>query len=272
MHRSRSHFDSEQLLQFASRAETAWPGLGVDRSAFIDWIAAHLAQIGHRTLAMSHATDLLLAFGCIRGDPASLRAFDARVLAQVDIHIARFEPGAAFADEVRQQLRARLLSANGGDEPRLAGYRGHGPLSAWVRSIAIRTALNCARAHHKRATLREDTVDGIDAEMQYVRATYAREFRASLVAVVGSSRPTDLDILRMHYVEDRRIEDVGASLGLHRATIARRLARIREAVLRETSERLHADSGLDADEVAFLLGNASREMEVSLTRMLAEST
>jgi DNA-directed RNA polymerase specialized sigma24 family protein len=104
-----------------------------------------------------------------------------------------------------------------------------------------------------------------------VRATYARDFRAALEAVLASTGPDDRAILRMHYLETRNIEEVGAALGLHRATIARRLHRIRDAILHHTAERLRADAGLDSEEVDALLACASREVDVSLARILAHS-
>jgi hypothetical protein len=43
-----------------------------------------------------------------------------------------------MADELRQTLRVRLLA---GPSPKIASYKGSGPLSGWVRVVATRIAL-----------------------------------------------------------------------------------------------------------------------------------
>jgi hypothetical protein len=61
--------------------------------------------------------------------------------------VARVHPGADAAAEVCQVLREKLLTSASGQPPRLAGYLGQGPLAAWLRAAAVRTALNTAGQH-----------------------------------------------------------------------------------------------------------------------------
>src|SRR5581483_4498624 len=90
-------------------------------------------------------SDLYLACACARGVPAALAALDRAVLLRVPAFICRVSTDAAFADEVRQQLRERLLVAPPGGAPKIAEYGGAGALHAWVRVAALRTALNLRR-------------------------------------------------------------------------------------------------------------------------------
>jgi RNA polymerase sigma-70 factor, ECF subfamily len=260
----------ESLLR---RSEAAWPELDVERASFIEWLRAELPTIGVPTLDKSHATDLFLAFGCIQGSPAALRAFDVHLLSQVARYIAPVHASASLADDVRQELRERLFLADGDKLPRIATYRGQGPLGAWIRAAAIRTALNLLRQGGRVPAARAEDV-GLscgDPEIDYVRATYADEFRAALESVVASRQPQDRDLLRLHYLDQLNIEEVGARLGVHRATIARRLLRVRETILRETCARLRLRLGLDEQELGTLLALAREDATVSFARILINS-
>lgn len=48
------------------------------------------------------------------------------------------------------------------------------------------------------------------------------------------------DLLRQHVLHGRTIDEIGAALGVHRGTAARRIARARETLLKGTRRRLMA--------------------------------
>jgi hypothetical protein len=66
------------------------------------------------------------------------------------------------------------------------------------------------------------------------------------------------------------VHDVGRSVGTHRATIARRLLRIRDVLLQKTCEELRERLVLDDDELRALLTFATDEVDVSLARILVD--
>lgn len=266
--RSRSAIARPVLEAFGARCAAVWPDLGVDREAFLAWIGLELDAIGKATPDKPHATDLYLAFGCIKSDPAALRAFDTHVLSQVARHVSRIDPSETFADDVRQELRERLLIATENSAPRIGAYRGHGPLGAWVRAAAIRTAFNLRRGRKPESVEHTIEVAEGDPEIDYVRKTHSVEFRTALEEVLHQIPKEDRDILRMHYLEEKNIEEVGRTIGTHRATIARRLHRIRDALLKKTGDELRERLDLEDDELRTLLAFARDEVDVSLTRIL----
>ncbi len=259
-----------QLEAFARRCETAWPRTKIGGDEFIRWLEGEVRSIDGSTLDKEHATDLFLVYGCSRRDPEALRALETRVLCQVARHIAKIDPSPSFADEVLQELRERLLMSPPGSPPRISAYRASGPLGAWIRAAAIRTAHNLRRARKEPPSIDYAEIADGDPEIDYVRRTYAEEFRAALEVVLASQAPPDREILRLHYLESRNIEQVGESVGAHRATIARRLHRIRDAVLQQTCEELKNRLGLDSDELEALLSFARDEVDVSLARILID--
>ena len=137
----------ELMLQnVVDRGRARWPELELDEPEF----AAHVARgLGGADIAAElvelHAADLWLAFGCTVGDKDSLAAFDREVLSQVGMLIARMAPTPQLVDEVRQQLRHKLLLARPGERPRISDYAGRGPLQAWVRVAATRAAIDYFR-------------------------------------------------------------------------------------------------------------------------------
>jgi len=90
----------------------------------------------------AHATDLALALGVIRGEPAALRTFEEQCAPDLMSAIRAIDREPAFVDEVAQVTRVKLLVGEGA---RIATYRGAGPLRAWVAIAARRLAINAKR-------------------------------------------------------------------------------------------------------------------------------
>jgi hypothetical protein len=94
-----------------------------------------------RAATSAHLGDVVLAFGCSRGDAAALRILERD----------SFHPGhesllpprhRADAPEVLQLLRHRLLVPDEDGRVRIGEYSGRGALRAWLRVAAVRVALN----------------------------------------------------------------------------------------------------------------------------------
>src|SRR5262249_14320770 len=141
-----------------------------------------------------HAPDLYLACALATGDRAAVAAFEREILRPLRGYLARVHGQAAFADEVTQALRERLLISPTG-APRIASYSGRGPLAAWVRMAAIRLARDHLRARKDHVPL--EALDPTplrsaapDPEMSYLKRRYAREFRAAFQSVLAALPPS----------------------------------------------------------------------------------
>ena len=127
-----------------------WPNgriTAIERAAF----RAHLVAVLGRDLEAGDAMsavrvgDLYLAYGCCLGRPAAVKAFATRYLARVRDYVRRFERVAVSADEVRRELEDILLLGRNGSGPRLAAYRGRGPLEHFVAAAARNVARTLLR-------------------------------------------------------------------------------------------------------------------------------
>jgi RNA polymerase sigma-70 factor (ECF subfamily) len=219
----------------------------------VEWLYAHLRAVGLATLRKRHATSLYLTFGCARGDQASLRAFDTVFLSRVGRYVAGLNDARWFADDVRQELRQRLfLMTNEG--PRIGTYLAHGPLSAWVRAAAIRTAQNLLRATGEApVTMGPEPATETDPETEYARLVDTEEVRSALRTALAATSETDREILRLYYVEEQNIGDIGVRLDLHRATVARRLVRLHEVLNADVGAALRSRLGLEDRELHALV-------------------
>ncbi|MEY2936230.1 MAG: hypothetical protein RL033_6979, partial [Pseudomonadota bacterium] len=101
----------------------------------------------------AHAVDLYLCAGCADGQPSAYQALEAAHFPALTAALWRLLGDRATVQEVLQDLRIRLFV---GDPPRITTYRGSGSLSAWLRKVAVHSALDCLRASNvQRGRLRE---------------------------------------------------------------------------------------------------------------------
>jgi RNA polymerase sigma-70 factor (ECF subfamily) len=261
-----------RLADIVHRAAAAWPGVTVSPADFM----AHLAQRLGKDAAMDEAldslqtSDLYLACATWAGQPAAIAAFERTFLREVPAMVARIDAQPAFGDEVTQALRERLLvpDAKGGVN-RMGDYSGAGPLGGWVRVAAVRTALNLKRAVRREAgSEREHGLEvrapELDPELDYIKIRYAPAFRDAFRQTLAELALEDRTMMRMHYLDGMTIDEIGLLYRVHRATVARRIARARDAVAHHTYRLLRERLAVGESELASLLHLVRSQLDVSL--------
>lgn len=266
-----------RLREILDACRAAWPGLAVPDDAFVRHLAEHLPDQGDLDgcLARMHCADLYLACGCAAQDPAALAAFDGGVLAQAVPVLHRMGLSASQVDEVVQVMRAKLMVADErGRLPLLASYAGRGALVGWVRTAARRTALSLRRNMDEQIGGRDDG-RGLermpipaDVELDYIRNRYQVEFKQAVEDALAALDAEQLRVLRLYFTDGLSIDRIGALLGVHRATAARRVHAAADAVRDETRRLLHARLGLSSGELDSLAGLVQSQLHVSLSRVL----
>ena len=211
------------------------------------------------------AGDLALASGCLRGDPAALRQFEATVLSRVPQFLARLDASGALCDDVAQELRAELLLATGEKPPGLAAYTGRGDLAAWVRVVAIRTALRLRKAERRVPPDGGDPLLGKgDPELDYLKLRYRAACEEAFRGALTTLGSREKLYLRLHYLEGLSLERMASLYRVSRATIARRLAAHREKLHAETRARLRDLLQIRDSELESLLGLLRSQLAFSL--------
>jgi RNA polymerase sigma-70 factor (ECF subfamily) len=255
------------------RARAAWPGALVDARALARHACAtHPERDGRDVRSLDvHWEDLYLACACLSGQPAAHALFDARVLGDVARYVAHIDATPAFADEVRQRLRERLLM---GQPPKIGEYTGRGPIGGWVRVAAIRTALNVKRERTRRERRDEGVSEDElfppvrDPELEYLRARCAREVKEVFATVLQSLSGDQRNVLRMHYLDGLTLDEVGVAYGVHRATAARWIQQARDEILAITRKRIQDRLRMTPTELDSVLALVQTGLVASLRRML----
>lgn len=236
------------MTDWRAKLEARWPGVSFAPLELAD------ALVGE---------DLLLAKAVSKGDARALSYLDAIVVTEVRRAVT---PLGASIDDVMQQVRERLLVAG-----RLRDYAGQGTLSAWVRAMAVRLALNS-----KRPGAREEAVDEVpdaamiepDPELALWRARYRESFRAAFSEAIAALTPRDRTILRMNAIDGVPLNTIGKMYGKDASTISRWLASSREALLSHTRQTLGARLSLSPSSLDSLMRAADSELNLSISRLL----
>jgi RNA polymerase sigma-70 factor (ECF subfamily) len=232
--------------------------------SFVEAAAVEPAALQER------AGDLFLAAAAAGGHDDAVREFDGTLLAELPRWLARLRLADDVVQEVRQQLRSKLLV---GPPPRLLQYRASGPLAGWVRMAAMRTALDICEADPvisgRLESGREPLLEALDQEQQLIRSKYGQLFQEALRNAVGHLSKRDRSLLRFHYVAGMSLDAIARTYRVHRATVARWLAAIREDLDTAVRVRLWDELGVSTTEFQSLWNAVRSDVEVSISRLLA---
>jgi RNA polymerase sigma-70 factor (ECF subfamily) len=269
------------LAALYAAGREAWPRVPLAEEDFLRHLAERLpsGDTGG-VLAAVHAADLYLACACARGEPAAHEALERHVLPKAAAAVGRLKDTGVEAAEVLQHLRERLLVSEGGRAPRVAEYQGNGPLAAWLRAAAVRTALNLRRAQGRRARAEEDAeaeplavgTGGGDLELEYLRRSHREDFHAALAGALAALPARERTVLRLHVVEGLALERIGAMYQTHKSTVSRWVAKAREDVLAGARQRLAERLRLSPGELHSLMRAVHSQLDLSLPSMLRDSS
>jgi RNA polymerase sigma-70 factor (ECF subfamily) len=219
--------------------------------------------------AIEHAGDVYLACACALGVPRALEAFDRVLSSSVARGVARIDPSRAFADLVAQELRARLLL---GDPPKIAGYQGRAPLATWLKTAAVRAALNLGRG---RAEQRHESVsskihDPDRPEVAFARTRYRAAFEEALRLALRDLPARDRELLCASVRDRASIDVLAETYGVGRSTAARWLAAARERLTASARRVLQEKLRLTPSELDSLAAEVRSDVDVSIVRLLEE--
>lgn len=249
------------------RAAAAWPDLDVPSDAFAAWVRERSGDGGVERLDLE---GLFLACACARGDERAIRAFHDRFDPEIGVALHRLGLATDVAKDVRQAVVTKLFL---GDAPKIAAYSGRGNLAHWVRAVAAREALGLRRTAARRDRLLEAVGDLApeDPELGFLKERYRSEFREAFSAALAGLSADDRTVLRYRFVDGLTLEQLAAATGVHRATGARWLSRIRADLLDATRGELQDRLRVDRTELDSILRLIQSKFEVSVRRLLRRS-
>ena len=257
--------------------EAELPG-EIPTAAFLGHLAERLPE-GARMVKLIdrlHVGDLALAWACGLGREDAIQELERRCFpVGVDAALRTMPDAAANLGEIKQLLRHRLLVDDGERPPRITQYSGRGALRSWLRVAAIRCALNFLKARGRREVQLEEEVlerrvAPEDPELRHLKARYRKQFKAAFEAALLSLQSKERNLLAYHYLERLNIDEMGAIYGVHRATVARWLARIRRDLEQRTRRALMERLSVGGEELESIMRLIQSQLEASIERFLLD--
>ncbi len=261
------------MTQLLAEARAAWPAITCDDQEF----TRRISQMSSEGSELRHASGLYLACACAAGDAAALRHFDEEIVPGIDVALRKVDTSPAFADEVKQLLRDRLLVATGAEVPaRIASYAGRGPLVTWVRVAAVRIALTIKDKQRREVPSTQSEIAflapdqaPLDPGIAYLKRRYAAEFEAAFRDACARLSPRERTLLRLNFGDGLNIEQIGAVYAVHRATVARWIARARVQLLEQTRAALERDLKLSPSEFDSMVELVRSQIDISISQFFA---
>lgn len=216
--------------------------------------------------------DLALARACARGNERAWEHFIAvyrQPLTRAAIAITGSE---TLGRDLADQLYAELYGLNVRDGERrcpLLSYRGRGSLMGWLR-----TTLAQRHVDHYRRTRREEPIGEFDAPASDpLPQTPAREIsllEQAIEQAVSSRDAEERYLLAAYYLDEKTLLEIARVLGVHEATVSRRLHRATDQIRKQILKNLQR-RGMNRRQAEEAMGADARDLEVNLKKLLQNS-
>lgn len=245
-------------------AKGQWPGIEVEREAFIEVAKRFEAEA-------SQLHELFLAQACLTGQPGALRFFERDYFEAVRVAARQLKATDSECEELTQLTRVRLLV---GDQPRLREYHGRGSLRGWLKAVTLRVGLNEIK-QRTRGQQREQPVAEVpdftlehDPTLLVLRNRHRDDFDAALRTGWQQLTSQQRTILQMSVLDGQSIDRIGAVYGVHRTTAFRWLEQSKTELLEAARGALAARLALSPTELESLLRGIGSQLDVSIRTIM----
>jgi RNA polymerase sigma-70 factor (ECF subfamily) len=264
------------LDEAVTKAAEAHPEIAFDAVAFAKRLL-EAAKNDSQRLAQLNTPDLLLAFAALRREPKAEAELDRRLVRATHAALGGRLTDPHAREEVVQLVRDRIFVGAKGTAPRLARFDGTGSLVSWMKVVALSVAVDFRRRDKADLKASDSALMAVASSepagdealgRARHRAAFTAAFKDATAALDGQQRM----ILRMRYVDQVAIEDVGRAFNVHRTTAMRWLEKAQADLLAGVRERLRLALGLGARELDSLLKVMQPSLAERLSRVLAAVT
>jgi RNA polymerase sigma-70 factor (ECF subfamily) len=217
-----------------------------------------------------HLSELALAHSCALGRETAWERFLSRYRASLVRAAVSITGSASLGQELADSLYAELygLRQTGGERRSpLASYTGRGSLLGWLRATLAQRSID----RHRR-THRETPLDGFDAPAPAPAAmsAHADHLAEALARTFRNLAAEDRYLLSAYYLDRQTLLQIARILGVHEATISRRLKRLLGDVRKQLLANLRS-GGLSKRAAEEALGADPRDIEINLRMLLQTS-
>ncbi|MGA2635545.1 MAG: RNA polymerase sigma factor [Terracidiphilus sp.] len=214
--------------------------------------------------------DLVLARACAKGNERGWERFVAlyrQTLLRAAIAITGSE---TLGSELADQLYAELYGLTERDGKRrcpLESYRGRGSLIGWLRTTLAQRFVDHHRRSHREQPLEEFDAPALEPEKP---AGEIWALGKAIEEALGRRAAEERLLLAAYYLDGRTLLEIAKVLGVHEATVSRRVRRVTDG-LRKQVLRILQDSGLSRRAAEEALGADPRDLDLNLKKLLQYS-
>jgi RNA polymerase sigma-70 factor (ECF subfamily) len=238
-------------------------------------IAAGEIATGHQHATFFRALrlpDLVLARACARGHERAWQHF-VNLYRQTLIRAAVAITGnESLGRDLADQLYAELYGLNTRDGERrcpLASYRGRGSLMGWLRTTLAQRHVDHHRRTHREEPLEEFDSPAADPTPQ-TPPMALDQLERSIEHALHRQSDEDRYLLAAYYLDGQKLLQIARTLGVHEATISRRLQRVTVEIRKQVLRNLE-QSGLSRRAAEEALGVDPRDLNLNLKKLLQKS-
>ena len=251
--------------------------LGVDEpiTLIAAWRPALPQPCTAEALREVQLSELLLLAACVAGQRRALEVFDSRFLRPAVAGVARKFPHLDAA-ELAQSVRERLLVGEG--LKRLGSWRGRGSLSAWLRSVSTRVALNSLPQERSVSLDDEEWNAAVERltspanpELALLEKNRQTELRAALREALHRLPRREKTVLRLHVFQSLSADQLARIFHVNAATVRRWIQGARATVLENVRSMLAHTTHWSSSQLDSALAGISR-LDVGLSGLGASST
>jgi RNA polymerase sigma-70 factor (ECF subfamily) len=283
-------------MRFLSRAEKS-RGLTVDevrprvlkileKYLWRENVNASNAQI-KQFIDEIRADDLCLVLACEKGDEKAWEDLVANFDAMVKSAARKLVANSEDAEDLASSVWAELYGLKEG-KSKLSYYSGRGSLGGWLRAVISQLAVDHFRQSSRLVQIEEnrefenlaqeslekndglkpqihtDTPEKIFSEKQTLK-----DVTESFLQAMKELMAEDRLLLKLYYLDNLRLKDIGAMLGFHEATASRKLVRVQTEIRKSVEKILQNQHGWSEAEVKKYLSETASKISLSLEKMLA---
>ena len=217
--------------------------------------------------------DFFLAVACLTGDAVALRTFEADVMGPLERKLAAIAHDKTLAETVVAKVRESMFVGTDRRRPKLAVYTGQAPLAAWILLVGRRELESHRRTKSRElpsgdTRLIEAAVDALDPELATLLKVHRTTFEQAVVRAMSALDDDGKRLLRWSVREGLGIDAIAPRLGVDRATVARRLTRVRAGLAEAIRHDLRARLGIGDSSFESLCAAMLPDLDVSLSRVL----
>jgi RNA polymerase sigma-70 factor, ECF subfamily len=212
--------------------------------------------------------DLALAKTCAEGNERAWEHFVqlyGQQLTRAAIAISGNETvGRDLADAFYAELYG-LSERDGRRRCPLDSYRGRGSLLGWLRTTLAQRYVDHYRKSFREQSLADDVEIASPAPdpALEISAISSGPLAQAIEQSLGSQPPEEQFLMAAYYLDERTLAQIASLLGVHEATISRRLRRATDAVRKEVLRNLQR-SGMSRRAAEEALGTDPRDLDVKM--------